>query len=210
MNPVAANLNAVLEYVRLVNLLGDIPGSANPLEAHTLMLLARHGPGKGLVAEVGCALGRATAWMAWGCKQAGRGKVVAMDTFQGPYAVDSASGRKETLSGTAAQERLAATLEAKELADHVVVKAVASQKAAPRFKQPLRMLCLDADPAPEAVRADFDAWTPHVVPGGLVCLMGVGHWEGVTAFYEELMGSQRGYTELCAVFHLRCLQKPEE
>ncbi|MBF0160593.1 MAG: class I SAM-dependent methyltransferase, partial [Magnetococcales bacterium] len=60
-----------------------IQGWLEPLEGFLLYQWAKHGPGRGIVVELGSFMGRSTCWLAAGSKDAQRGKVVACDTFQG-------------------------------------------------------------------------------------------------------------------------------
>lgn len=56
------------------------------------------------------------------------------------------------------------------------------------WARPAAMIYLDADHSYESVRADIEAWWPHVVPGGILAGHDYSLFEGVTRAVAELGG----------------------
>jgi len=71
------------------------------------------------------------------------------------------------------------------------------------------LLFIDAEHSYEASKLDFDLWSPHVVRGGLVCLHDIGHWRGVTEFYDREVKANPAYREVLNVMGLVVLEKVE-
>lgn len=63
-----------------------------------------------------------------------------------------------------------------------------SAEAARLWSRPIGLLHVDADHAYEAARADFDAWSPHVVDDGVIALDDVHpNYPGVQRLLSELL-----------------------
>ncbi len=85
------------------------------------------------------------------------------------------------------------------LADWVTPIVATSEEAVAEWNKPIRLLFVDADHAYEAVKKDFENWSPHICPGGCVAFHDVGDWPGVTRFYEEFRRADNGFKHLIQV-----------
>jgi predicted O-methyltransferase YrrM len=94
-----------------------------------------------------------------------------------------------------------------------VVAVVADSPTLARFwSTPLALLFIDGGHGEEPARRDFETWTPHVVPGGLLCIHDVfpDPADGGRPPYEQIyvpaLESGR-FEELRAVGSLRVLRR---
>lgn len=169
---------AVSEFLGLSKRLGAIEGWLNHMEGYVLYRLARDGEGAGAIVEIGSWMGRSTAWLAAGSMAAGREPVHAVDTFKGSAVHQGNAVLRE--EGTT-YHRFAENLERVGVFDHVKPIIGDSRTAAAIWNgRPIRLLFIDGDHEYEAVKADFELWLPHVVPGGYVVFDDVNEkWPGV-------------------------------
>ena len=88
---------------------------------------------------------------------------------------------------------------------HVRLLNTSSEVVAPGWKEPVALLWLDGDHSYEGVRRDFDAWSPHLMPGCDVVLDDTDDPElGPRRLVEELTSA--GWVEVARVdrvAHLR-------
>ena len=208
-DPIMYRLHTVFEYYENEVVMSKLEGFLYEMQGFTLMVLAEQGPGAGAIVEIGSFKGKSTGWLAKGTKKASREKVVAIDAF---------TGSPEHQPGMGCEDhdivRIGNTLEAfkRNIAaigvdDYVETIVAKSEDAVAAWKGPIRLLFIDADHSYEASKQDFDLWTPHVVCGGLVCMHDIGHWAGVTEFYENEVKRNPAYREVLNVMGLAVLEK---
>ena len=207
MEKVIQGLQAVGEFLQYSEKFTPIPGFLFNIEGWLLHLLARYGPGEGEVAEIGSFMGRSTCWLASGLAAAGRGKVTAIDTFQGSPEHQSDPHLKKVLAEGKLFAAFSVVIEQHGLASHVAPLVGDSPTLARAWTRPLRLLFIDGDHSYEGVSRDFAAWEKFVVPGGLVALHDVGGWEGVTRFYEQDLKKNPAYRETVGANSLRAFVK---
>ena len=126
------------------------------------------------------------------------------EEFHDPALADS-QGRVDTLT------MFRATIEQADLADVVVAIVANSRVAAKAWATPLAMVFIDGGHSSEAARADYEGWTPHLVPGGLLVIHDVfaDPAEGGRPPYEiyrNALGSGE-YRESAAKGSLRVLRR---
>lgn len=126
--------------------------------------------GRGVIVEVGSWKGKSTTALAAGA--------IASGTDTPVYAVDTFRGSPEHQGGGPIDNLPAFQHNLAGLADRVCVIRATSLDAAREFHEPIELLFIDADHSYEAVRADFDAWMPHVIPGGIIALHDTASWYG--------------------------------
>lgn len=217
-------LTGLHEFLGSVNQINSVPGWLHDVEGYalaTMVALDRPNDPTGLVAEVGSFKGRSTCWLASGLKRR-----AALITPTPPpmkvYAVDHFTGSPEHQpGGTHPDPDIAAhgsTLPAFKanitrlgLDDVVEPVPQASLVAAAAWKNSgrgqLRFLFIDGDHSYEASKADYQAWRPHVVTGGLIAFHDVGSWDGVTRFYKELVADPaKPVSEEAAIASLRVVR----
>lgn len=202
----------VVEFLRASARCANIQGYLHEIEGYALYALAARGPGEGAIVEIGSFMGRSTCWLASGSMSAGRERVVAVDHFQG--SPEHQRGGTHEVSEIAGEgttfHRFMDNVRAAGLEQHIDVIRKGSLEGVADWSGPIRLLFIDGDHSYDASRADFDAWSPFVVRGGLVALHDVGAWEGVTRFFQEL-GSGRyaggAFREVMGVNSLRVLER---
>lgn len=207
MKTVIQSLHAVGEFLELSEKFNGIPGFLFNIEGYLLHLLARCGPGQGEVVEIGSFMGRSTCWLAAGLARAGRGKVTAIDTFQGSPEHQADPHLKKVLAKGKLFDAFQVILEQNGLAGQVRPLVGDSHQLAQTWDQPIRLLFIDGDHSYEGVSRDFADWERFVAPGGVVCLHDVGGWEGVTKFYNEKMRKNPAYREAVGANSLRAFVK---
>jgi predicted O-methyltransferase YrrM len=174
-----------LDFVRLwLRIRRSVPGWLGGEDARLLYRLARRGPGRGAVVEIGSAWGRSTIVLAHGSKQAGREKVVAIDPHTGDPRYLDADARQAAPPSAAAAGALQLPPDSQEFSslpafqanvrqfgvDDWVVPVVAPSTEAARTlpATPIRLLFIDGLHSYEGVHADIADWLPRVISRGIV------------------------------------------
>ncbi len=209
---VLASVGHTVEFLRHAGRFGGVQGYLHEIEGYALFALAARGPGEGAIVEIGSFMGRSTCWLAAGTQSASREKVVAVDHFTGSpeHQPGASHAVKEIADEGTTYRRFQENVRAAGLEEWVEARRAGSLEAVKNWKGPIRLLFIDGDHSYEASRADFDAWTPHLVSGGVVALHDVGAWEGVTRFFGEVASGKHGegrYREVMGVNSLRVLER---
>ncbi len=161
-------------------------------ELRFLFLAAALPTADGEVLEIGSYRGRSTVVLAKGALWAGQDKVVACDPFV-PVAPTDPVG--------SSHEVFLANLRRHGVESHVQLHHTWSAELARTWDRPLRLLWVDGNHDYAAVRADVEAYLPHLAPGALVALHDVdrAEWPGPTqCFMEDILLSDRfGHCGLC-------------
>ena len=174
-NPIGGRVAAMPESAR--ELARAAKGFSSDTEGLTLFQLAAEVSARAPCLELGSYCGKTTLFLAAGCRLAGQNPVYAVDHHRGsaeqqpgqeyfdPELLD-ARGR-----GIDTFPHFRRTLEGADLIDWVV-PIVASSALARRFwsGSRLSLVFIDGDHAEAAVRADVNAWSSLVIPGGYLCL----------------------------------------
>lgn len=113
--------------------------------------------------EVGSYLGRTAITMA----RAGAECVYAVDTWQGALLPDG--WRDSEAWGDRVFRECGQTIFEATYPHHVIPVRDKSVDVAARWAQPLELIFIDGNHDYEHVRADIDAWWPHVKAGGILC-----------------------------------------
>ncbi|MCJ7832852.1 MAG: class I SAM-dependent methyltransferase, partial [Deltaproteobacteria bacterium] len=174
-----------------------------PLEGYTLMILAAYGAGEGQIVEIGSYKGKSTCWLASGSKEAGRGKVTAVDHFKSPVLRPGLPADQEWTSLDEFKENI----KLMGLEDDVRVIVSDSETAVKSWDQSIRLLFIDGDHSYEASKLDFECWSPFVIENGYVVFHDIEVWDGVTRFYNELKSTSEEFVEVFSVMSLRVMQK---
>lgn len=206
---VTSQLMSVCDYLQHSWRFANIDGFLLDFEGYTLKLLAEQGPAKGAIVEIGSYAGKSTCWLAAGSKAAGREKVYAVDTFTGSDEHQPGGRSPQTIiesEGTTLR-LFKENIKEHELDDYVEPVVATSEEAIVNWDQPIRLLFIDADHSYEAVKMDFDHWSPFVVPGGMIAFHDINGWEGVTRFYHALLATTKQYREVLAIGSLHVIQR---
>jgi predicted O-methyltransferase YrrM len=174
-----------LDFVRLwLRLRRGVPGWLGGTDARLLYTLARRGPGRGAVVEIGSAWGRSTILLAQGTKRARREKVYAIDPHTGDPRYLDADARAAAPPRGAAAGALQSPPDPKDFSslpafqanlrrfgvDDWVVPVVARSTEAARTLPvtPIRLLFIDGLHSYQGVQTDIADWLPRVIAGGIV------------------------------------------
>jgi MMP 1-O-methyltransferase len=151
----------------------SVEGDLSDLEASKLVELAQNTPRDSVIVEVGSFRGRSTVALALGAMKGHENIVYAVDPhlqFVGIY-----GGR----FGPEDQVALYRNLVRHGVGRTVKVICLPSIQAATSWSQRnIGLLWIDGDHSAEAVRADLNAWYPHLLDGGVVAFHD-SHGEGV-------------------------------
>lgn len=201
-------LNIAAEFDSLKTRFEPVFGWLDPLEGYALNLLAQHGPGSGSIVEIGSFMGRSTCWLADGTKKRGGGKVTAVDHFKGSpvHRKGGTHECSEIVATGSSYAKFIENLHSYNLLDYVNPIVGASEEAVKNWKYPIRLLFIDGDHSYEESSKDFNLWIPFVINGGFVAFHDVGHWEGVTKMFNEVI-SQNVYINIGGVKSLRIIIK---
>jgi predicted O-methyltransferase YrrM len=161
-------IRAVAEFLDLSWRFKSIEGWLGPLEGYVLYRLARDGEGNGEIVEIGSWMGRSTAWLAAGSLARGRERVHAVDTFDGGAGLKAEDYPVLKEQGTTYNVFLDNLKGAGLLSQVEPIVADSRTAAAGWRKGSIRLLFIDGDHSYEAVKADVEAWLPHVPSGGYV------------------------------------------
>lgn len=144
-------------------------------EGMRLHALARRAAPLGPVLEVGSYCGKSSVYLGSGVKEAG-GVLVCVDHHRGSEEhqpgeeyhdaelYDAEIGRMDSLPV------LRRTLYRAGLEDIAVLLVAPSVRAAAVWAKPLGMLFIDGGHSHAAAHADYEAWTSHVAPGGILAI----------------------------------------
>jgi len=209
LNASNAAASAADSFKMLSSQFEGVDGFLQPFEGFALYWLAQHWPGSGRTVEVGSFKGRSTCWLATGCRDGKRERVVAVDHFRGS-AENQAGGSHEDADVVASGSTLGtmrANLEKFGLSEWVDILVGSSAEVSRGWEEPIRLLFIDGDHSYEGSSADFAAWSPHVAPYGLVVFHDVGVWPGVTKLFEELRSRETEWRTVGQQFTLGVLER---
>ena len=191
-------------------------GFLPPAEAEALYDAAWAMAPFGPILEVGTYCGKSATWLGAAAKARG-GHVITVDHHRGseenqpgwewhdPSLVDPAVGVMDTLPF------FRHTMHAAGLEEVVVGIVGRSTTVAGLWRTPLAMLFIDGGHAVEHCINDFEHWTPHVQPGGVLAIHDVfaDPAEGGQAPHDHIYrpALQSGFVELLAVGSLRVLRR---
>ncbi len=130
--------------------------------------LAVEWPVDGATVELGAWVGLTTSYLGAACRVRGRGRVYAVDTFEGTREGNSSYpsiGRYggNTYGAFCDQIRRAGV---QDLVEPLV--GFTDTIGLTYEREPIRFLLIDADHSYEGVKRDFERWSPHVASGGLI------------------------------------------
>lgn len=144
-----------------------VEGMLTDNEAFFLYLLAKKGPGKGAIVEIGSYKGKSTFCLALGAKKGRREKV---------FAVDWHKGWKNAVAGGTFGE-FSRNMKKFGVNGYVVPIVMKSGDAAKKWKKRIRLLWIDGSHDYKDVRNDFLLWGRYLVDGGVVAFHD-SFWDG--------------------------------
>jgi hypothetical protein len=152
-----------------------IPGHTKPQAGRRLRALAARVPGDQAIVEIGVFKGRSAAYLGAGASEGGGAHVYAVDPWDLPGERYPFNWKEERPSRHAftkpeTRETAEAAIRDAGLSDRVTLVQMFSADAGALYGgPPVGLLHVDGDHRLDAVRADWAAWRPHLVPGATVC-----------------------------------------
>jgi len=130
--------------------------------------LAIDWPVEGDIVELGSWVGLTTSYLATACRVRGRGRVFAVDTFEGTMEGNTHYASITNFDGSTLGAFKSRIQQAgvDDLVDPMI--GLTTEMASQYRGDPIRLLLIDADHSYEGVRDDFRLWSPLVAPGGLI------------------------------------------
>ncbi|MEX0958153.1 MAG: class I SAM-dependent methyltransferase [Burkholderiales bacterium] len=166
-----------------------VPGMMSPEGGALLFLLAATQRARGDIVEIGSWQGRSTIYLAKGAKVSGNGSVFAIDHFlgnPGKEALYRLDGR-DLSDLEAGFRRNIHTFGVNELVELLPMPSAEAAVVLAARPVQARLLFIDGNHEYEAVRADYEAFSPSLIQGALVvfddCSLA---FPGVVQFTEEL------------------------
>lgn len=187
-----------------------------PADEGKALYQAAIGAPPGVMLEIGSYCGRSTVYLGAAAKEKG-GHLYTLDHHSGseehqpgegyhdPEVLDPVTGRVNTLP------HLLETLRRTSLEPWVAVLVGRSRVIASLWTRPLSLLFIDGGHATETTHGDFDGWSHHLGPGGLLAIHDVfpdpaAGGRPPFEIYERALGSGR-FEEISAVGSLRVLAR---
>lgn len=153
-----------------------------------ILRLAYTAPPSGDFVELGSWTGLTTCYLATVARTRGTGHVWAVDTFEGTREGGTQYQSIENYDGhtlPAFTDRI----ERAGVQELVTPLVGLTTEIATRYPgRPISLLLIDADHSYEGVRADFETWSPHVQPGGVIVFHDYA-LEEVARFVDHDLGS---------------------
>lgn len=145
----------------------QVRGLVMPSEGRVLAELAGQVAGVTAIVELGAHTGLSTCWLAAGAAAGHGAHVFSIDPWGDPRP-GSDDDPFHLGTGEAVLSQYFANLATEGHLGRVTPIRGRSTDVAPLWVQPVGLLFIDAVHEFEAVRADYEAWAPHVVEGGSV------------------------------------------
>lgn len=144
------------ETAQIASLLDSILPTHMITDAEGILLytIAKACTGKGVIVEIGSWTGRSTIWLGKGSKAGNKVKVYAID----PH------------TGGATYPEFKNNIKMAGLDDIVVPIVKTSEEAEKGWNIPVELLWIDGSHKYDAVKLDFDKWTPHLVNDGTIAV----------------------------------------
>lgn len=170
--------------------LAALSGLVSPEVGEVLAALAAEVPADKAIVEVGSFRGKSTCYLASGAKDGRGARVYAVDAWDLDGNVTGRFGFAEP----SARETFDAQVRSMRLASRITPLQGFSVDVAGRWSgPPIGLLFIDGDHSAAAVRADFDAWSPHLAAGAVVVFddYGTPKNPGVREVVDTLAGDWR-------------------
>lgn len=162
-----AELYGPTEFNAVWKLVGSVGGfSTDRAESLALYSLAKNGPGKGVIVEVGSYLGRSTAFLACGSKVSDREKVISID----PHRAGTGDPDSEDNTGiTSTYPLFMHNLRRLNLDDWVIPLITDANKATTAWEYGIiRLLFIDGLHSYESVKTEISCFVPLLSPNAVV------------------------------------------
>lgn len=150
-------------------------------EVSFLAVLAACSPGDGAILEIGSFKGKSTIVLAKAeTAVKGCSALVAVDPLTSPSPTDPALG-----GASSCRDDFFGNLERAGVRHLVEFHEKLSHELAAEWSQPIRLLWIDGDHTFQGVTADFELFSPFLIPGGVIAFHDVMHCSGVTRVFAD-------------------------
>lgn len=149
-----------------------VDGWLNPAEGRLLYRLAKGCSGKGVIVEVGSWKGKSTIWLGHGSRDGHNLRIHAIDPHTG------SPEHQQNAAGVWTFDEFQRNIQAAGVSDLVAPHVDYSVAAAKGFNEPVEFAFIDGQHEYEAVKADFEAWFPKVIEGGIIAFHDTTGWPG--------------------------------
>jgi predicted O-methyltransferase YrrM len=169
------------DFEAVYHLIEPIPGFLkSPMQEQWFFNAARKSPADATIVEIGSFQGRSTVSFALGCIGSKK-KIYAIDLFEGDNNMygsgDFLTSFKNNLKNAGVEE-------------YVIPVKKHSLEVAATWTLPIDVLFIDGSHEYEDVKADFEAFYPHVKKGGTIAFHDIkGKWVGVIKYWGEVQRS---------------------
>ena len=170
-----------MNWTDIENKVDAVEGWLNLHEGRLLYRLARNCTGRGVIVEVGSWKGKSTIWMGLGSQAGHNVEIHAVDPHTGSTEHWKSLGRVWTF------DEFRANVKAAGVDDVVVPHVDFSTTAAKKLAEPVEFIFIDGLHEYEAVKADFEAWFPKVVEGGVIAFHDTTGWSGPRKLVAEAL-----------------------
>lgn len=171
----------VRDFNSVYPLIEPIPGFLkSPQQERWFFTTARKAPDHAVIVEIGSFQGRSTVSFGLGCL--GSNKHI--------YAIDLFEGDNDMYGSGDFQDQFMRNIRSCGVESHVTPIKQHSLKVAATWDKPIDVLFIDGSHEYEDVKADFDAFYPHVKKGGIIAFHDIkGKWDGVIRYWAEVQRS---------------------
>ena len=179
----------------------NVDGWLTNSEGELLYRLAKKCTGRGVIVEIGSWKGKSTIWLAKGSQS---GKQVPV------YAIDPHTGSKEHQrrgSKVWTFDEFRHNIESAQVKQFVKPLVMESVKAAKLVKEPVELVFIDGAHDYASVKADFKAWYPKLVSGGIIAFHDSITWKGVRQLMEESVFESEHFRDIGLVASITYAQK---
>ena len=190
------------DFRRIKSTLETVDGWLSEGEARYLYALARQGPGKGAIVEIGSWKGKSTIFLAAGSMKASREKIHAIDHHKGGPDQEGLGYKDIDTQGEFRKNIRNAGVE-----NHVVPVIMGSVEAIQNWNEPIRLLWIDGNHDYEAVKNDFLLWEPYVIDGGVIAFHDTYAWEGPRRVVAQYLLNSNRFTILGFIDTITAVKK---
>jgi predicted O-methyltransferase YrrM len=187
----------ILDLTNVSEKTKNIDGWLEEMEGCALYAIAKFGPAKGAIVEIGSFKGKSTVWIAQGSKSRNREKVYSIDPHTG--SVENKPGHKFAShmppEGTTKFVFLR-NLKKYGVYDWVVPIIKKSEDAVKNWNKPIRFLFIDGDHRYKYVRNDFLEWSRYLVKGAIIAFHDYYVWSGPTKVVNKYLRSSSEFSTL--------------
>ncbi len=167
------------EFESVYPMIDKVPGFLkSPQQERWFFRAAKKAPANAVIVEIGSFKGRSTVSFGFGC----------LGTQKHIFAIDLFEGDGKDYGQGNFQKVFQENVERCGLTDYVTPIKKHSVAVAKAWEIPIDILFIDGSHEYQDVKADFEAFFPHVKKNGIVAFHDIkGKWVGVIQFWNEVL-----------------------